>query len=109
MDFDIDEVIAQMAEAIKGSVQQDWTYVKEKAAAFLQERKSRLELLASLRIMNHIEQEFFELRLTDEKEILESELHALALITKVVAQNAANAAIDILRKAVDAALDISIS
>ena len=108
MEIDINEIIAQMADAIKGSVEQDWVYVKEKAAAFLQERKSRLELLASLRITNQIEQQFFELRLQDEKEILESELHSLALITKVVAQNAANAAIQVLRTAVESALDIII-
>ncbi|HEU0137405.1 MAG TPA: hypothetical protein VFQ50_08945 [Flavobacterium sp.] len=108
MEIDINEIIAQMAEAIKGSVEQDWIYVKHKAATFLEERKSRLELLASLRLTNQIEQKFFELRLQDEKDILESELHSLALITKVVAQNAANAAIEVLRNAVESALDIII-
>ena len=108
MEIDINEIIAQMAEAIKGSVEQDWIYVKDKAATFLEERKSRLELLASLRLTNQIEQKFFELRLQDEKDILESELHSLALITKVVAQNAANAAIEVLQNAVESALDIII-
>ena len=44
--------------------------------------------------------------LADEKDILESELHAIAIIGKVAAQNAANAAIGVLQKAVDAVIKI---
>jgi hypothetical protein len=36
--------------------------------------------------------------------ILESELHAIVILTKVAAQNAANAAIDVLQSAVNAAV-----
>ncbi len=104
MTIDINEVAALMLEAIKNSVKDDWNLIKNDASTFLTSRKSRLELLASLRISNQINQQFFEARLADEKEILESELHAVAIVSKVVAQNAANAALDVLEKAILAAL-----
>ena len=51
------------------------------------------------------ENEFFVKRLADEKKILESELHALAVISKSMAQKAANAAIDVLENAVFKAIN----
>ena len=100
MAFDINEVIAQMLGAVKISVKDDWKLVKETASAFFQTRKDRLELLASLRLNNEISKKFFLKRLEDEKKILESELHAVAIITKAIAQRAANAALDVLSNAV---------
>jgi len=104
MAFDINEVVAQMIGAVKTTVKDDWKLVKETASAFFQTKKDRLELLASLRLNNEISRKFFLKRLEDEKKILESELHAVAIITKAIAQRAANAALDILGKAVSAAL-----
>jgi len=106
MAFDINEVVAQMLGAVKTSVKDDWKLVKESANAFLQTRKDRLELLASLRLNNEISQKFFLKRLEDEKKILESELHAVAIITKAMAQRAANAAIDVLSKAVSTVIGL---
>lgn len=100
MAFEINEVVAQMLGAVKASVKDDWKLVKETASTFLQTRKDRLELLASLRLNSEISQKFFLKRLEDEKKILESELHAVAILTKAAAQRAANAAIDVLSKAV---------
>ncbi len=100
MAFEINEVVAQMLGAVKASVKDDWKLVKETAGTFLQTRKDRLELLASLRLNNEISQKFFLKRLEDEKKILDSELHSVAIVTKAMAQRAANAAIDVLGKAV---------
>lgn len=100
MNFDINEVLAQMLNAIKDSVKENWKLVQEPANNFLQSKKERLELLASLRIENQIDEEFFLKRLESEKDILESELHAIAIISKSIAQRAANAAIQILVNAV---------
>jgi hypothetical protein len=104
MAFEINEVVAQMLGAVKTSVKDDWKLVRETAGTFLQTRKDRLELLASLRLNNEISQKFFLKRLEDEKKIFESELHAIAILTKAAAQRAANAAMDVLGKAVDALL-----
>ena len=100
MAFDINEILAEMLGSIKTTVADNWSVVKDTANAFLQSKKDRLELLASLRLQNEISKEFFLKRLEDEKKILESELHSVAIITKAIAQRAANAAIDVLDNAV---------
>lgn len=104
MNFDINEVISDMLAAIKGSVSEDWGTVKDTMNSFMNTRKERLKLLAELRIDNEISQEFFEKRLKDEEKIVAAELHTIAIISKVTAQNAANAALDVLGKAVKAVL-----
>lgn len=104
MEFDLNEVFADMINAVKTNVKEDWPLVRDSAADFLESKKLRLSLLAELRISGEISKKTFDSRLEDEKKILESELHAVVVITKVAAQNAANAAIDILSKAVETAL-----
>jgi hypothetical protein len=102
MKIDINEILAEMLSAMKFTIKDDWSQVKQTANKFLQSKKDRLELLASMRVSGEINNEFFLKRLEDEKEILVSELHAIAIINKVLAQNAANAAIKILQDAVKA-------
>ena len=100
MKFDIDEILSQMLVAIKDEVQDNWGLIKGNANTYLQNRKGRLELLTSLRVSNEIKEEFFVKRLKDEKKILESELHSIAIVSKSIAQKAANAAIEVLQNAV---------
>jgi hypothetical protein len=60
----------------------------------------RLELLIQLRVDDEVSNEFFFKLIAMEKDIFESELHAIAIITKAAAQRAANAAIDVLSAAI---------
>lgn len=100
MNIDINAVLADMISAIKGEVEGNWGKVESTANQFLQSRKESLELLMKLRIEGEIDQEEFESRLADEKLVIEAQLNALAVLSKVIIQNAANAAIAILEKAV---------
>jgi hypothetical protein len=106
MAIDINEIIQQMLEAIKTEVKKDWGPIKKTASGFLQSKKDRLSFLTNLRLQNQISAEDFKQRLKHEELILETELHALALISKVTAQNAANAAIAVLSKAVSTSIGI---
>jgi len=106
MKFDINEVVAQMLGAIKDTAKENWKLVKNSANGYFSDHKSRLELLASLRLNKQISDEFFKSRVADEEKILESELHSIAIITKAIAQKAANAAIDIFQNAVSKALGL---
>lgn len=106
MKLDINEILADMLEAMKGTIKDDWNVVKKSANNFIQSKKDRLELLATMRLAGAIDNEFFEKRMTDEKEILTSELHSIAIINKVMAQNAANAAIRVLEDVIITALKI---
>lgn len=108
MNFDINEVLFLMTDAIKQNVAENWEEVKQPTNAFLQNRKERLALLADLLINKEITQKRFESRMEDEKLIAEAQLHAIAVISKAIAQKAANAAIDIFQKAVMAAVNLAI-
>lgn len=108
MDFDINEVLADMLLAIKGTVTDNWDEVKSTANQIFERKKERLQLLAELRLNGDLSQEKFESRLQDEKLIVEAELHAVAVISKAIAQKAANKALDVLNKAVKTAIDTAL-
>lgn len=100
MNFDINTVLADMGSAVKDTVEDNWDEAKSVTIQFLQNRKERIALLAQLRISGELSKEKFKSRLEDEKLLLEAELNALQVISKAIAQNATNAAIDVLEKAV---------
>lgn len=106
MKLDINEILADMLAAIKGTIKDDWNVVKKSANNFIQNKKDRLELLANMRLAGAIDNDFFEKRMSDEKEILTSELHSIAIVNKVMAQNAANAAIKVLENVITTTLKI---
>jgi hypothetical protein len=108
MNFDINEVIADMAGAIRGEVGDSWTEVQPIANQFLNSRKNRLELLAEMTITGDLSQEKLDLRLKHEELLAEAEFHAIAVITKAIAQRAANAAMDVLKKAVKTAIEAAL-
>lgn len=108
MKLDIDTILKDMLAAIKRSVKDDWSEVKDVASQFLERRKDRLTLMAQLRLSGELSKEKFESRLADEKLIAEAELNAIAVVSKAMAQNAANAAFDVLNKAVKTALQAAL-
>jgi hypothetical protein len=100
MKFDINTVLADMSSAVKDTVTDNWDETRSVTIRFLQNRKERIKLLAQLRIEGELSEDKFKSRLEDEKLILEAELNAMKVISKALAQNAANAAINTLEKAV---------
>ena len=106
MSFNINETLAQMAAAVKGTVTEDWPQVKQVTNQFLTNRKERLSLLSDLTISGDITKDQFLSRLEDEKLCLQAELHAVAVVGLALAQKAANAAIDVLENAVMKALHV---
>ena len=106
MAFDINETVAQMLSAIKDSVGENWPEAKRAMNNFMERRKARLQLLAEFLLQGLITQDEFNSRLEDEKLLLDSELHAVAIITKSMSQQAANAAIEVLQNAVITAIKI---
>ena len=104
MTFDINSVVSDMLSAMKGKIDGDWDSVKFNANQFLERDKERFKLLADLRISGSIPEITFQSRLTIEKMVIEGELNALEVITKTIAQNAANAAINALKMSVSLAL-----
>ncbi|HBS86420.1 MAG: hypothetical protein A2W91_19595 [Bacteroidetes bacterium GWF2_38_335] len=104
MKVNTNDVILEMLAVIKGTVSDHWDEVKTTTNQFLQRRKVRLELLAEMLEKGEITPARFKSRLEDEKLLLEAELNAMAVISKAIAQKAANAAIDVFEKAILAAI-----
>jgi hypothetical protein len=104
MKFNIEGTLQDMLSAMKGVAKDHWQDVEATASSFLQRRKERLEMLATMRINGELSQEKFESRLQDEKLILEAEINALAVLSKAITQKAVNAAMDTLEKAVSKAI-----
>jgi hypothetical protein len=104
--FDLKELLPSMLAAMENELSENFPKIKSYATEFLERRKKRLEALADLRIHGVLNNEEFLDRLKDEEEHLEAELHALAVVNKANAQKAANAALEVLEKAVKTALGL---
>ncbi|MHB9143099.1 MAG: hypothetical protein ACYC25_14610 [Paludibacter sp.] len=100
MSIDINKVIADMLAAIKGTVVDKHEKVESIAKQFLIQNKETLLLIAELRISGELDDEDFKSRMEDQKLVLEAQFNALQVISKAIAQQAANAAIDVLEKAI---------
>ena len=97
--FNIITTATSMLTAIKETVGSNWDNVSSTAFQFIERNKERLRCIAELRISGDLPDDKFLSRMEDEKLILEAELNALEVISKAIAQQAANAAIDVLVKA----------
>ena len=108
MNFDINAIAADMLAAMKAVLPKNRPEIEAYMKQFAQKRKETLELLAEQLRKGEITLPKLESRLEDEKIILEAELLAIKVMTKALAQNAANVAIDTLTKAVKSAIKIVI-
>ncbi len=105
MNFDINEVIADILKKVKGIAEDDWEDIRNVVSTIMENKKSRFDLYAKRRLSGDYTQEDLEMRLDDEKEITIAELHVISIIKKAEAQKIANAAIDIVNKAIKTAID----
>lgn len=104
MSFDIDAVIGDMLAAVKDSVDADWDDIKGYAKQILENEKEALAELAEQRLRGEITEDELNSELEDEKDTVEAEFKAIQVMTKAMAQRAANAVIDVLFNAVKAAI-----
>ncbi len=108
MKFNTEQVFGDMLAAISGELKQDGPRARKTIEEFLKRRKRRLETLINFRLENQISEAEFASRIEDEKRMLEAELEAMKAVSKAIAQKAANAAIDVLEKAVRLAVGIAL-
>ena len=104
MSFDINNVLGDMLNAVKGAIDADWEDVKDYAGQILENEKEMLANLAEQRIRGEITDDELNSELEDEKDTVEAELKAVQVMTKAMAQKAANAAIEVLTKAIKTAI-----
>jgi len=104
MSFNIDEVMENMLgsalEAV-GPISNDiGSYTKR----IIENEKEAITELAQQRLNGDLTDEEFADELLDEKDTFEAEMQAIGVMTKVMAQKAANAAMDVLSTAVKLAI-----
>lgn len=104
MNFDIDAVLADMLSAMEDSVDSDWRDVRDHAKQVLQNEKEALANLAEQRLRGDITEDELRSELEDERDTVEAEMKAVQVMTKAMAQQAADAAMEVLFKAIRAAL-----
>ena len=96
MGLDIDELLKDMVNAMKNSIQDDIPEISDYAKEILERRRDRLEMLIDL----------MEDQLNQQKKVLETELLNLKIMSKVSTERAANAALDVLMGAVRKAISL---
>ena len=104
MSFDIETVLKDMASAAAESSSDRTNEIKQYAKTILENEKNSLKELGQARIKKEISEEVFDREVEREKKVVETELLAIEIMTKAMAQKAVNAAIDVFTKAVKAAI-----
>lgn len=104
MAFDIDQTLHNMLDAVSGELSDGWSDIKSCAERALQDEKESLQDIIQAYEAGDLTEEDLESQLEDEKVALETSLLACQVKTKVMAQNAANAAINALTAAIKLAI-----
>lgn len=104
MSFDTEGTFEDMIAAVSGVLSGEWPELKDCVEKAFKDEKEALEVIALMRLAGDIDDEDLKSNLEDEKLVLEAALLACQVRAKVIAENAANAAIDVLNKAILAAL-----
>lgn len=104
MSFDLDNTLSDMGSAISAVISDEWSGVKDCVKRALEDEKDALARIVEARLGGDIDDEDMKSHLEDEKVALEAALLACQVKAKMMAQNAANAAIEVLAGAIQAAL-----
>jgi hypothetical protein len=104
MRIDIDQTLQEMIAAAEEAFGKGWKRIKDPAQNMIHRQRERFEMLSQMRTEGLLSEEEFAFRLQEQKDILQANLEALEVRGKVLAQNAANAAIKVFEKAVSTLL-----
>lgn len=104
MTFDIKATLSSMLGAMNNVISSDWPKVRDCVKKALAEEQQALETLAKARLSGEIDDAMLAAQLDDEKETLKSVLLVCEVIGKKMAQDAANAAIDVFNNAIKTAI-----
>jgi hypothetical protein len=105
MAFDLDKTIGDMSSAFAGVIAGEWPKVRSCVEKALKDERDACETIAQARLSGEIDDDEMKSELDDEKETLKAALLVCQVKSKAVAQKAANAAINVLQAAIEAALN----
>ncbi|OUL58390.1 hypothetical protein [Pseudoalteromonas ulvae] len=104
MSFDSHQVMNDMLVAMQTSLADDWQEASGYAQQLLIQHKEMMFELAKLRLEGELTEQELQNELIDEQETIAAELLALQVIGKASAQRAAQAAMNVLIRAVRTAM-----
>ncbi|MGH9749930.1 MAG: hypothetical protein ACRD6R_08410 [Candidatus Polarisedimenticolia bacterium] len=104
MPLDLDATLKEMAAAAARVLKKDGRTVRGAMKEVLEDRRRALRAITDARLRGEIDDEELEIQLRDEQLALEAGLKMVSVLSKAAAQKAANAALNVLRKAIAAAL-----
>ena len=104
MGFDVRGTLGAMIDAAKAVVADDWPAVQRCMQSAVEEERAFLAELAAARIDGEIDDDILEAQLRDEERTFAATLLVCSVMTKKMAQDAANAAIDAFHRAVSIAV-----
>lgn len=104
MAFDIKATLTDMLGAMNNVISGEWPKVRDCVKKALAEEQQALETLAKARLSGEIDDAMLAAQLDDERETIKSVLLACEVMGKKMAQDAANAAIDIFNNAINTAI-----
>ena len=104
MSFDINTTTKQMLSALSGVLADEWGEIQECMVQALSIERQVLEDIALARVRGEIDDEELRQQLEDETIVVEAALLACRVKAKQTAQQASNAAMDVLKGAIQAAL-----
>lgn len=104
MAIDYEQLFKNTLAAASGSLKTDAPKVQDYLQQVMQNHKNILTQIAKDRISGKISEADMQSELDEEKEALQAELEGAEVIAEKAAQDAANAAINVLNTAIKAAL-----
>jgi len=103
MSFDFDATFESMVNAAQTELVEDTEKIRNQIKQILEDEKNRLKLIADIKLDPTATQAEFDVAINNEKEVLESAMLALEIQIRATAQQAINAAINVLNTALNAA------
>ncbi len=100
MSFNISDVLTNMKTAAYDAVKDDVHVIPDYINEILEGEKEALKILAEERLAGNFTDEEFLHELEREKDVLQTQMLTIEIMTLALAQKAVNAAMDVLIKAI---------
>jgi len=104
MSFDMEQTAKDMLAAMQGTLSAEWPEIRDCTERAVREEQDVLKEIAKARIEGAIDEDEMQSQLDDEKETLKAVLLVCKVKAKRAAQDAANAAIEVLKNAIRASV-----
>jgi len=104
MSFDFQTTFKSMVDAAQTELLEDTEQIRNQMKQILEDEKDRLKLIAAIKLDPTATEAEFDVALENEKDVLKNAALALEIQVRATAQQAINAAINVLNTALNTAI-----